>query len=673
MFIYMDLLSYSMIPVAKANEWISKVSETFADNGQFYDSMFYNEFAEWEERAWVWLEDYPEQFPNQEFTELIYQEVLAILSNARDEIEWRGQGLKAFNKWMEELIYLDAWLLWNATGFTIGSDLFSNVREMVLPDEDMFRFEVNDNEGYEILNIPLTQINVDPGAMVYAGHAKASSLHLSCDVPAIPSDLSASSTVARILDPELERNQWQRALIKNRVKHIHSFLRSGSSFFVNPIIIHLDDGVDPTRANVIFDDNNNPILQINFGNFCNTELPGYLSGSERPLKIIDGQHRVRGAARSSVGNILQLPFILIPKTYSADNAAKLFTEINTTSKELDKDHQLFLAYRFNIEHHDRDLTMGPFVPDKNNYHDRANRMAYLMAAKLSSNQQPLESNIQMLKSNGTSNCVDITKWLKYAKRWFLPGGPYEPSSELSEDYITAELSNYFKAWLHILGGSWILHGHAGWNNRSIFQYKTHFRVLLTRFSQIHKITRQRANEGVLDMEEFIQTLSPLSNLNSASQDLKQSYNKSSEFYWQCMDSWVEDAIANTISYNSESIMAKNIRSTAGQGILSPPASADNWTIMDDPRGNWPEGQARYIEIQRPTNCHRTLTIQILSGEQVLTGVSRRSINAASATGNYRVPIRANLIPDDVNEIQVRLEWKNAISTIERTITVVRPE
>ena len=143
--------------------------------------------------------------------------------------------------------------------------------------------------------------------MVFAGHAKATSLHLSCDVPAIPSNLSANSTVTRILDPEYERNQWQRALVQNRVKHIHSFLRSGSSFFVNPVIIHLDDGVDPNHANVIFDDSNKPILQIKFENFCNSELPGYLSGDNRPLKIIDGQHRVRGAARSSVGEVLQLP------------------------------------------------------------------------------------------------------------------------------------------------------------------------------------------------------------------------------------------------------------------------------------------------------------------------------------------------------------------------------
>ena len=88
----MDPIVDVMIRTQKAVKWITKVSDVFAENSQFYDSRFYNEFAEWEERTWNWLEDYLEEFPEQEFTDTIYEEVLAILSNARDAIEWRGQG-----------------------------------------------------------------------------------------------------------------------------------------------------------------------------------------------------------------------------------------------------------------------------------------------------------------------------------------------------------------------------------------------------------------------------------------------------------------------------------------------------------------------------------------------------------------------------------------------------
>ena len=106
-------------------------------------------------------------------------------------------------------------------------------------------------------------------------------------------------------------------------------------------------------------------------------------------------------------------------------------------------------------------------------------------------------------------------------------------------------------------------------------------------------------------------------------------------------------------YEGADVMSENLRSQPGRGILSPPMPADQWVIMDDENGNWPAGQAKYLQVQRPSNSHSTLKIQILDGENVLTGVSRKSINSPT-NGMYRVPIRAGLIPDNVDEITVRL-------------------
>ena len=208
-----------------------------------------------------------------------------------------------------------------------------------------------------------------------------------------------------------------------------------------------------------------------------------------------------------------------------------------------------MAYRFKISHHDVDVTMADYNQQEDNYHDRANRMAYLMAAKLSSSGYPLESQIQMLKSNGTSNCVEIVQWQKYAKKWFLPGGPYQSHLNLDEDYITEELKNYFSAWISIIGESWVAYGAKGWKQRTIFQQKTHFRVLLKRFIQIQKLTRNRVEDEMLTEADFLETLKPLKNLKSDSVELKNAYHKTSEFYWQCMDAWVEDAIENGTEYS----------------------------------------------------------------------------------------------------------------------------
>nr|AIF19787.1 hypothetical protein [uncultured marine group II/III euryarchaeote KM3_87_G01] len=657
-----------MVLIEKVELWIREVAERFAGVNQFYNSAYYEPFANWEEEVWNDLEEYTDECPD-EFMERVFADVHSILSEARDEIVWAGQGSASFNRHMDTLIYPEAWKWWNTRRYDIDTDLLPSCRERNQNGEDVFLYEDDENRPPGTLSVPLMRLNVDPGAMVYVGNALASSLHLACDVPAIPNDLSASETVSRILDPNLERNQWQRALVSNRVKHIQSFLRTGNTFFVNPVIIHLDENVNPNLAKVVSDGNNQSILQVNFNNICDN---GLLEGSGRPLKLIDGQHRVRGAARSSMGNLLEIPFILIPPTYGPDRAARLFTEINTTSKELDKDHQLFLAYRFGISHHDQDLTMGAYIPEENNHHDRANRMAYLMAAKLSSANSPLSSQIQMLKSNGTTNCVDITKWLKYAKKWFLPGGPYDSNCGFNEDYIEEELENYFSAWISTIGNSWVAHDTPGWNSRTIFQQKTHFRVLLTRFIQIHTITRSRVEDGMLSEGDFRTTLRPLNNLKSGSQEIKSAYLKTSEFYWQCMDAWVTDAIEHGTEYPENQVMARNEKSKPGKGILSAPAPADDWTIVDDPRGNWPSSRPRYLEVKRPSNCHTTLKIQILNGEEVLTGISRKSINSSSADGTYKVPLRAGLIPDGVDEIQVRLEWRNAITPIERVMNIQRP-
>ena len=648
--------------------WLRQISESFAEVNQFQNSDNYELFANWEESVWELLEEHDEL--SIEMIEGKVAEVNSILIDARDEITWIGGGINSFDKHMDTLVYPEAWKWWNRKRYDIQTDLFTSCKERNFNGVDIFSFEINEDQPTHTLSIPLTRLSVDPGAMVYVGNSVASTIHIFSDVPSIPRDLSAADTVNRVLDPNLERNQWQRALILNRVKHIQSFLRTGNSFFVNPVIIHLDENVDPSIAKVVIGDNNQSALEINIAKICEYEV---LEGSQRPLKLIDGQHRVRGAARSNMGNLLEIPFILIPPTYGPDNAARLFTEINTTSKELDKDHQLFLAYRFRISHHDRDLTMGSYIPEENNYHDRANRMAYLMAAKLSSNGSPLESQIQMLKSNGTTNCVEIAKWLKYAKKWFLPGGPYDTNCDLNVDFIEEELENYFSAWISVIGKSWIKHGSPGWTKRTIFQQKTHFRVLLNRFIQIHSITRIRVEEGILSEADFISTLKPLENLKSDSVDIKNKYLKSSEFYWQCMDAWVEDAINNGTKYPENEVMSSFLRSQPGKGILSSPARADDWIIEDDPNGNWPIGRSRYLSLLRPSNCHKTLKIQILNGEDVLTGISRKSINYPNADGNYKVPIRAGLIPDGIDEIEIRLEWKNAIGVIERKMVIQRPK
>ena len=41
------------------------------------------------------------------------------------------------------------------------------------------------------------------------------------------------------------------------------------------------------------------------------------------------------------------------------------------------------------------------------------------------------------------------------KQWFLPGGAYAHANGYDIDHIAQELSNYFSAWISVVGESWI--------------------------------------------------------------------------------------------------------------------------------------------------------------------------------------------------------------------------
>ena len=128
------------VPVEKVDTWIREVSERFADVTQFQNSEYYIEFAEWEEAAWEELEEFNDEVSNDIIYNEIFLSLLTILSNSRDEIQWTGAGQAPFNRHMDDLVYPDAWLLWNARRYDIQTDLFSGeVRERTLRYEDVFQ------------------------------------------------------------------------------------------------------------------------------------------------------------------------------------------------------------------------------------------------------------------------------------------------------------------------------------------------------------------------------------------------------------------------------------------------------------------------------------------------------------------------------------------------------
>jgi DGQHR domain-containing protein len=668
----------------KMMRWVFEIEDRLSRLQTFYDSDFWEFIAEdWAVGAQQLLEE--AEIDQHTFEEKIYNPLYEHLQLAREEIEWKAQARPAFEKIIDDLLYPTAWDLHDKNLFEFTSTYIREIKEYtpIISEEDnkdknstginpddstllVKDFDINKN-----IKLTLHMISVNPGANVYIGSAKASELHLISKVPSFPNTLGIDDTVARILDINLHRNQWQRPIIQNRIKHINSFLEKPGNFFMNPVILHLND-MSSQVAKIRSNQHNEYSLEIELKQlieFDPATQNGIINGSNRPLDIIDGQHRVRGAARSGIGHQIEIPFVLAPPgLYSTDHVAKIFTEINTTSKELDKEHQLFLAFRYKLPHYKTDLTMAIFDPVSNNYHDRANRMAYELAAKISQDNMTLKMQIQFLKNNTGNYCLEIVKWQHYVKNWFMPGQPYDSNTTYSFRKIVEEVNNYFSAWKKIVGESWVDGSNIGWNSRTLFQRKTHFRILLTRFVQIHRRVNKQGE--IISQEEFESVLKPLTNLRSNDPTFIEKFNKTSEFPWKCLDSWVEDAIDHGISYSFEEIHSESIRGMPGRGVMAGVLEPEFWVVENDERGNWPlQNQTKYIRVHRPKNCYHTLKISVHDGSEILTGISRQKITVNSEDF-CRVPIRSTQTNiQSRNEIQIRLVWSNNIDTQEKTIVV----
>ena len=79
---------------------------------------------------------------------------------------------------------------------------------------------------------------------------------------------------------------------------------------------------------------------------------------QRPFTIIDGQHRVRGAANSVDSYNQRILVVLLPSSISENVAGRLFAEINTLSRPLNDKHRMFLAHRFKVFSPEPKFTFG---------------------------------------------------------------------------------------------------------------------------------------------------------------------------------------------------------------------------------------------------------------------------------------------------------------------------
>ena len=142
--------------------------------------------------------------------------------------------------------------------------------------------------------------------------------------------------------------EWQRPRITEKVESIRELFDDTGEFMPNPILI----GENP-NANVgvevkpyLVAGNETPVWEL--------QIEDPSSDAEKPLWILDGQHRIAGLAASAQSSKpVPIVFLLNQGSthYGADKLAQIFAQVTTSATQLGPLHREWLSYAFDLNHY----------------------------------------------------------------------------------------------------------------------------------------------------------------------------------------------------------------------------------------------------------------------------------------------------------------------------------
>lgn len=180
---------------------------------------------------------------------------------------------------------------------------------------------------------------------IYTGFMRAADILAVASAPSFnPATLNCEIAKNATEDPV---KQWQRPLDPNRVDVITRLFSDTGEFMPNPVL--LSENVTTAAGNITIDPTfasgsiPMPLFKV--------EISTPTSQDDKPLWILDGQHRING-----LGNSLQahnmIPVVLLLNQggsyYSGSTLAKIFAQVTTTARGLDDMHGEWLTFAFHL-------------------------------------------------------------------------------------------------------------------------------------------------------------------------------------------------------------------------------------------------------------------------------------------------------------------------------------
>ena len=474
-----------------------------------------------------------------------------------------------------------------------GDKLISST---LLQTSAILKHTYSDKPGPVLLDVRgLTQGEGAHQQKVYIGYARACEIDAISSVPNLDPSLSSEEFAELLYTDQMSPDEWQRVVNVTRIRGISDFIDDPENFLFNPILLYVDRNQDTNCLHEKVALNGKGTLEVNF-DFLRKQPEGYvdyvpkpeLINDPRPFKIVDGQHRVRGLAMSERGHNLDIPFVLIV----GDNPvvdrrliAKIFTQINTKSVQLDILHKLYLSYKFEM---DGNTPSEDFTVDTESGEairsSRPQRRSYELAMLLASvHGSPLQDMIEFQRPaiKGRRRpyhvCVNAANWVAYVRKWFLPNKIYADLN--TDDFLKQETMNFFKAFQEVCTVSWP--ERPRWlpgcgRGKPLLQFEGPFLSLLELYPLVvREITESSKIERPIKKDLFVEALNPLKNVDwSDSKILTSSLRGRTNTNIRHLVTWMITAIRHGVAYSAEEILDHTKRSEPGKGILATPTNVD---------------------------------------------------------------------------------------------------
>lgn len=526
-------------------------------------------------------------------------------------------------------------------------------------------------------SIVLDLASVEQGdKKVYVGHAPASEIDAICSVPHLDPTLEAKEFAELVYTGNLGDEQWQRVVDVKRIRDIANFIEAEDSYIFNPVLLYVDKNHPSITEKKKL--NGKGKLEVSF-DFLLDRKEGFVDyvpkpgqGDVRPFKICDGQHRIRGLAMSERGHLLNIPFVLIVgENPEVDRKliAKIFTEINTKSVQIESLHRLYLMYKFGMQGLTNSDDFSVNADMSPTAESRPQRNAYELALFLCSvHGGPLEDMIEFQRPSTRKRrrghiVVNSVSWVGAVRKWFTANKIY---SDFGTDvYYKQEVLNFFLAFQEICSMNWRT-GNERWQpqkgrGKPLLQFEGPFLSLLELYPiLLENITNKSGHERPLKKEVFIEKLTPLKNVDWLDVSILNSPLKGrTNLNIRHLVMWMITAIENGEETSSDEILDRTEQSVPGKGIIARPSPVEVEFIS---YSRWPSDGPVQARIKYPAHtlgCNWIVRFYDSSGQPESWDYDKRE-NVATTREGSEITIQASDIGAGVSKISIAAELYNAM-------------